>query len=185
MSIIVFVLQLMALPVVVLLSLLFTAAVVVVRMVAFFAGVPGKVGPRLSREVLRRWMLPLGLLMVALAYAFLLWYIRVELRSPGVIIGSVFGGIGFVMAITSWLTGLFAPPLSQANFERAMADQTEVIEEGNAAVVDAVKTGNNEVVAVLSELSGQIAGLSDAIRAALDARAEEGGSLVRPGVDRD
>ena len=185
MSFIVFVLHLLVLPVVVLASLLFAAVLVVVRMSVFFTGVCSKVGRRLSREVLPRWMLPVGLLMVALAYTFLLWYIRAELHSPGVIIGAVFGGVGFVMAITSWLTGLFAPPLSQAKFEQAMAEQTEVIGVGNAAVVDAVKTGNAEVVAVLSELIAQISELSDEIRALIEARAGEAGSPVRPGDAQD
>ena len=87
------------------------------------------------------------------------------------------------MAITKWLADLFAPPLtkadfdrtmerlfpepplSQSHFDRAMAEQTKVIEEGNARVVAAIREGNAQVVSVVQEGNAQVvAALSEMTR---------------------
>ena len=127
-------------------------------------------------------MLPLTLVVLGSAYGFLMWYIGTRFDSPVVIIGSVFGGATFVMGIATWWSSLFVPPLSQASFEQAMAEQTaaitqviaDAIREGDGEVVVAVQAGNAEVVAAISEMTRQMSELSDDIRALL---------AERPGYD--
>ena len=46
------------------------------------------------------------------------------------------------MRVRDWLGRIFDPPVTQRHFDRAMAEQTEVIREGNAEVLAAVEAGN-------------------------------------------
>ena len=87
-----------------------------------------------------------------------------------------------MMGIATWWSSLFVPPLSQASFEQAMAEQTaaitqviaDAIREGDGEVVVAVQAGNAEVVAAISEMTRQMSELSDDIRTLL---------AERPGYD--
>ena len=111
------------------------------------------------------------------------------------------------MGINHWLSTLFAPPLSradfeqamdklfpgpplsQASFERAMAEQTKAItraiadaaREGNAELVVAVQAGNAEMVAAISEMTRQMSELSGDIRALLAARSVDAEGPAAPG----
>lgn len=122
-----------------------------------------------------------GHFLISLAYGGLLLFIAEGNHSPVVKIGSIIGGAGIAMSIAHWLSSLFAPPLSQAHFDRAMAEQTEIIKEGNAQVVAAVQEGNAQVVAALSELTQQVSELSGDIRALLEALRTDAGVHTRPG----
>ena len=161
MSLIVFVLQLLSWPVVifVLLVLSVLAAAMLVQLALWVGGALDRFWSPVARGSLQRLTLPIATSLIFFAHALLLWYVREELDSPVVIISAVFAVTGVMMTITSWLTNLFAPPLSQAHFDLAMAEQTEVIKEGNA-----------QVVAALSEMTQQMSELSGDIRAVLESR---------------
>lgn len=115
-------------------------------------------------------MLLFGNALVFLAYGGLLIVIAEGEHSLRVRILSVFGGAGIAMSIAYWLSNVFAPPLSQAHFDRAMAEQTEVIKEGNA-----------QVVAALSDLTQQMSELSRDIRALIEVRQGDAGGSAPSG----
>ena len=192
MSLTIFVLRLLVWPVfvVVLLLLLLLLAVVlfVIRISVIFAGVRRRAMLRMSRRTaVPRWVLLSGNLSVFLAYGGLLLVIAEGQHSPIVTITSVFGGAGVAMGITHWLSSLFAPPLSRADFEhameklfpgpplsevrfeQAMAEQTEVIKAGNAEVVAALM----QLVQQTSDMTRQMSELSGDIRAVLESRTGE------------
>ena len=135
----------------------------------------------MSGGVPPRWLLLSGVFSIFLAYGGLLLYIVEGNHSPVVKITSIIGGAGIAMSIAHWLSSLFAPPLSQAHFDRAMAEQTEIIKAGNAQVVAAVQDGNAQVVAALSELTQQMSELSGDIRGLLEMRSGDAGGLAPPG----
>ena len=105
------------------------------------------------------------------------------------------------MSATKWLTNLLAPPLTKADFDRtmerlfpepplsqshfdcAMAEQTKVIEEGNAQVVAALQESNAQVVHALSEMTQQMSGLSGDIRGMLESMHRNSGSSGATGDD--
>ena len=148
-------------------SIIVLLLLMLVRGPAFCTGVWARVGRRISRKWLPRWVLPLTLVVLGSAYGSLMWYIGTRLDSPVVIIGSVFGGATFVMGIATWLSSLFVPPLSQASFEQAMAEQTGAITK---VMADATREGNAEMAAAISALTRQMSELSGDIRALLAAR---------------
>lgn len=159
MPLVMFVLQLLTLPVLVVALLSLVTLLSIVRISMGFASVRRRAALRLSRRTPPRWMLLLGHLLVFLAYGGLLLVVVEGEHSPVVTITSIVGGAGVAMGVTQWLSSLFAPPLSRADFEQAMAEQTKVIKEGNAQVVDA-----------MSKMTQQMAELSGDIRAVLEAR---------------
>ena len=201
------VLQLLALPVCVTARSLLAVVCVVARISRVFVDVRRRAMLRMSRRTPPRWVLPLGNLLVLLAYGGLLVIIAEGQHSLIVTITSVFGGAGVAMGINHWLSTLFAPPLSradfeqamdklfpgpplsQASFERAMAEQTKAItrviadaaREGNAELVVAVQAGNAEMVAAISEMTRQMSALSEDIRALLAARSVDAEGAAAPG----
>ena len=152
MPLVIVILQLLTLPVLVVVLLPLVVVLFIVRISVIFAGVRSRAMSRLSRRTPSRWVLLSGHLAVFLAYGGLLLVIAEGQHSPVVTITSVIGGASVAMSITHWLSSLFAPPLSRADFEQAMTDQTKVIKEGNAQVVAAL----SEMTQEMSELSGDI-----------------------------
>ena len=204
---IIIVLQLLALPVCVTALSLLAVLRVVARISRVFVDVRRRAMLRMSRRTPPRWVLPLGNLLVLLAYGGLLVIIAEGQHAPIVTITSVFGGAGLAMGINHWLSTLFAPPLSradfeqamdklfpgpplsQASFEQAMAEQTKAITraiadastERNAELVVAVQAGNAEMVAAISEMTRQMSELSGDIRALLAARSVDAEGPAAPG----
>ena len=115
---------------------------------------------------LLRLLLVLGLLMLLAASLVMLASIWVDALSQYNRVVQTFGGIGGTVAIVSWLGSVFAPPLSRAEFEQAMAKQTEAI----AALTDAVNSNNEAVIVQLSELNQQVSTLPERIAALINER---------------
>lgn len=63
------------------------------------------------------------------------------------------------MRVQAWLCRIFDPPVTQRHFDRAMAEQTEVIREGNAEVLAAVEAGNVKVLAAVQDCHAEILAL--------------------------
>ena len=61
------------------------------------------------------------------------------------------------MRVQDWLGRIFDPPVTQRHFDRAMAEQTDVIRMGNAAV----REGNAEILALVAEMKAAVSDLSD------------------------
>jgi len=80
------------------------------------------------------------------------------------------------VAIVSWLGSVFAPPLSRAEFEQAMAKQTEAI----AALTEAVNSNNEAVIVQLSELNQQVSTLPERIAALINERDARVATHVQP-----
>ena len=95
-----------------------------------------------------------------------------------------------------WLGRIFDPPVTQRHFDRAMAEQTEVIREGNAEVLAAVEAGNVKVLAAVQECHAEILALvcemkrtvsevSDDIRARNEVRSSDAAGSAPPEDDPD
>ena len=69
------------------------------------------------------------------------------------------------MRVQTWLCRIFDPPVTQRHFDRAMAEQTEVIREGHADIIAAVRAGNAEILALVAEMKAAVSALSGDIRA--------------------
>ena len=217
MSLVTFALKLLTLPVLFLAVLLLMAWLVITRVWMLAGGVWGAVGIPSRPGTSPRWILPTSLLVVFVAYVALVFSVEAIFGSPKVTLGTSLGGAGIAMAMTKWLADLFAPPLtkadfdrtmerlfpepplSQSHFDRAMAEQTKVIEEGNARVVAAIREGNAQVVSVVQEGNAQVVAalsemtrqmsaqtqqmseLSGDIRRLLEVRSVDAGSPAPPG----
>lgn len=196
MTLVSFILKLLTAPVLVVVLLALVLVLFIPRILMIFACVRKRVRPSMSGGAPPRWVLLSGIFLIFLAYGGLLLFIVGGNHSPVVKITSIIGGAGIAMSIAHWLSSLFAPPLSQAHFDRAMAEQTEIIkagnaqvvaavQEGNAQVVTALQEGNTQVVAALSELTQQVSELSGDIRALIEALPRDAGGSTRPGETDD
>ena len=75
--------------------------------------------------------------------------------------------------VWNWLGRIFDPPVTQRHFDRAMAEQTEVIRSGNADIITAVREVNAEILALVAEMKAAVSDLSEAMRADYEARASD------------
>ena len=183
MSFVVFVLQLLVWPVVIIVLLVLSvlAAGLLVNSALWVGAAMDRFRWLLFGGLLRRWNLPVAMLLILCADGLLLWYVRAEFGSPVVIISAVLAITGVMVTIINWITNLFAPSLSQGHFDETTVELKKVIEEGNTQVVSAVQVGNAQVVAALSEMTQQMSELSGNIRDLLEARSGDAGGLSSSG----
>ena len=106
---------------------------------------------------------------------------------PGLHTAHVIMKEGASMGIRNLLGRAFEPPLSQRHFERAMAEQTELIRElgvkvvkGNVKVLAAVQEAHAEILALVSEMKQAVSDVSDDIRADDEARASDAAGSAPP-----
>ena len=89
------------------------------------------------------------------------------------------------MRVWAWLGRMFEPPVSERHFDRAMAEQTEVIREANAEILAAVKEGHAEILDIVSEMKRAVSELSDDIRVHNEARSSGAVGSAPPEDDPD
>ena len=130
---------------------------------------------------LQRLTFPVSLLLVLAAFGLLLWEVQDEFDSPVVMISTVLAVVGVTVPIIHWLSNMFAPPLGQAHFGLAMAEQKKIIQEGNAQLASTMSELAQQVATqtqLMSELSGDI-------RSLLEIRSVDAGSPAPPSAVDD